>query len=471
MSDQITKRPDSFPNPRTYAGAENAPPADLAKPRSSVWRYVLPGVLFVVIVGGIAWVTQFMPKTRSASNSPDPVPEPGKPVIRYHFTRVTWNAKDEEYVNETEQVKGSFEFPFENITDSAAELGAFNVACDCSYVEVALVERSEFEPHAKNLAAAPLEAKAGNWQWQKLTRDPKQKPQKDEVQSVVVPAKASGFVRIKWDPHNKPPGSKLQLGVDVWSGPEGNLRQRRADRLEVPIIIVAPLLFQPGRVNIGQLDTGHAVFAEFTLWSATRSQIDVKLANKTEDKLVVPVITPFTVEERQALQTRLRKEDMGGRVKAAFLLRVHVKEQVGDKQLDQGAFYRIIPLLVDGAPLEPSPLLVGTVKGVVDVAGSENRGRIQLGSFPAKDDFTKIVSLLAHKNIKLKHESTDPSTLVVKLQKKELTGERQRWQLDVTVPANSILGQFAEHSAVVLKTSDDPPRFIRIPVLGNATQN
>ncbi|MCI0642912.1 MAG: hypothetical protein L0Y72_06040 [Gemmataceae bacterium] len=470
MSDQITERPDSFPNPRTFAGADSTP-ADLAKPRSSFWRYALPGVLFVVIVGGIAWVTQFMPKSRSSNTNTEPAPEAGKPVIRFPLTRVIWNAEDKDYVNETEQVKGSFEFPFENITDAAAEIGAFDVACDCSIVEAALVDRKEFDLHAKRLMEAPLEAKAGNWKWQKLTRSPAVKPQKDEVHSFAVPANATGFVRLKWDPHNKPPGSKLQLTVDVWSGPAGNVRQRRADRLEVPIAIVAPLQFKPGRVRLGELGSGNHVVAEFTLWSATRSQVNVEFADKTPDKLVVPVITPFTVEERQALQDRLRKEDMGGRVKAAYHLRVTVKEQDGDKQLDQGAFYRFIPLLVDGALLEPSPLLVGTIRSDVEVAGGENKGGIQLNSFAANQEHKAVFPLFAHKNIQLRLERSDPSILVVKLHKKELTGERQRWLLEVIVPANSIQGKFAEHSAIILRASDNPPRFIRIPVLGNATQN
>ena len=49
-----------------------------------------------------------------------------------------------------------------------------------------------------------------------------------------------------------------------------HVSQRGFDTLEVPIMMAAPILFAPGRGNIGIIGPGDSAVAEFTLWSATR---------------------------------------------------------------------------------------------------------------------------------------------------------------------------------------------------------
>ena len=70
-------------------------------------------------------------------------------------------------------------------------------------------------------------------------------------------------------------------------------------------------------------------------------------------------------------------------------------------------------------------------------------------------------------------EPTGPNHLKVKsLNKIEppLAGGRNRWELSVEVPAGSPSGRLPDHTAVVLTIDSTPPRQIRIPVTGYATQ-
>src|SRR5439155_22305834 len=131
-------------------------------------RYVLPSILFVLIVGAIAWITQFMPNWRSAGTSTT-VESSEKAVIAFPLTKAKWDKNDEDYALELETgAEGHFDFPFENTTDQLAEMGLRRTSCDCTSLEVTIVSESEWQSYAKEINDNPLTAKAGAWTWQKI---------------------------------------------------------------------------------------------------------------------------------------------------------------------------------------------------------------------------------------------------------------------------------------------------------------
>jgi hypothetical protein len=144
--------------------------------------------------------------------------------------------------------------------------------------------------------------------------------------------------------------------------------------------------------------------------------------------------------------------------------------------MELGPFSRRI-LLTSDPGIEPTSVgVVGVVRGDITVSTDE-KGRIDLGPFLARDGITKSVRLIAHRpGMKLKFERVEPegpNHLKVKfLNEVEplRAGGRNRWELCVEVPRGSPSGRLPDHAAVVLTIDGTSKRQIRIPVTGYATQ-
>jgi len=153
-------------------------------------------------------------------------------------------------------------------------------------------------------------------------------------------------------------------------------------------------------------------------------------------------------------------------VRKAYHFKVTIKEQASAKQMDQGAFHHTVSFLLDNEKV-PGPQIFGTVKGDIIIGNTEDRGKVDLKIFRAKEGVTRTVSLWTDDKVNLQKESQVPATLEVKLNKEEKAGNRVKWGLEVTVPPNTQFGAFPEESVVILRVMTVPPRFIRIPVTGN----
>ena len=462
MSDSFTEKPTDFLAQKPYP-AEPPSPATVLRPRkSSPWRYILPGVLFVVVVGVIAWVTQFMPNWRK-KDGPSGPQSGNAPValIKFPFLRAVWDRDDPDYALEQERGSGGrFDFPFENSSSTqAAELGLYKRSCDCSHLEVCLTSPAEWERYQGEIVSDPLKAKPGDWTWHKINEG--------DTTGFEVPAGGKGFIRVVWD-GRKEIGSRLRLTVDVWHQPKGKPRERPLpDKLEVPILMAAPVMFAPPRLSLGNLGPNDSAVGEFDIWTSTRDEFDLKFAD-TSNPLIVQEITPVSKEECRQLENRMRKEgDVNSRIRKAHRVKVTVREKAGEKQLDQGPFYHAINFVLDGETIS-GPLVVASIKGDIIVGNLEDRGRADLKTFRAKDGAARDLSLWTDSQLVLEHESHTPATLEVKLEKKETTGNRAKWLLKVTVPPNTHFGPFTEESVIILRTLTTPPRFLRIPVAGHA---
>src|SRR5207245_6900724 len=93
-----------------------------------------------------------------------------------------------------------------------------------------------------------------------------------------------------------------------------------------------------------------------------------------------------------------------------YAVRVTVRERLSDAvQMELGPFVRRITLTSD-PEIEPAQVVVtGVVRGDVTVGTEDDKGRIALGFFPARNGITKNVRLIAHRpGLELKVARVDP---------------------------------------------------------------
>ncbi len=463
-------------------GAE-PPPAPAAKrplPRLKKGnRLLLPMVLFVGIVGALAWIVQYLPNWRKKNPLP---PTASKQVFQFPETQAHWDPADDKYAMEYEHGEpGHYDFPFHNLTADAAELGLGKTSCDCTTVQVARLSSSQWATWEKTKnertgAGRPQDSASKDWPWISLGVD--------EKTGIVVPGNAKGLVRVTWK-GRRGEGENLRLRISLWMQPQGKPRDREFVDLETPTVIVSPLMFTQTKVSLGTLAPGAIAETEFLCWSSTRPKMNLDVVN--DSPLMVWKVVPMKPEECRLLEQILHDKEKGKgnplgapvevgantRVRLAYRIRVKVYEQKEGKQLDQGPFQTFAPLRMDGEAFPGAvPLVYGKVQGEVEVGGSNDQGKISLGNFQAQAGTQRHILLWTSRSTSLKLEKTYPGLLEVKLTEnpKESTPQKRNWLLEVKFPAGSPAGPLPEDSSVILRTHSTQPRYIRIPIVGTAVQ-
>ncbi len=443
-------------------------------------RYVLPLGLFMLAIGAIAWMTQYMPNWRTPTPPADPKKHAGdgadaKPVVSFVRTMAEWEKPGKStdaqgpYIREFEKGdKGHYEFPFRVTGDQPAEIGVAEWNCDCSLAWVCTLPKDEWEKFVKDQQDAPeTETKfAAEPAWQELPRDTEKK------KGAKLQPGDHGLLRIAWD-GRKGTGARLRLLLKIWSQPEGRLDQRRIDIVDVPIVMAPPIMYIPDKAHVGVLGSRDHASAEFDVWSATRDSLDLlKLSEAAPDPLFVVETRVLKPAEMQELQQKLVTLKIPSKVKSALRVVVTVHEQKDGKQFDQGPFSRTLPVIF-GETVYPDgrgPVVLGRVRGDVEVGSDEEQGKIVLKSFSSRDGLVRKIPLSTEVMAPLVVESSYPPALKVKLQRsdKESTKTRARWWLTLDVPPGAVSGTLPESSAVVLVLQTNPPRYVRIPVVGSA---
>jgi hypothetical protein len=417
-------------------------------------RVILPLALFVAVVGGTAWVVQWLPNWRQRPQPP--VTQPSQPVLVFEQKRAVWDPTDTDYAAEFEFGPGGhYDYLFTNPGPTPVQLGVSHVNCGCiNKVKACLLSLDALEEYKRDKRDDKLH-------WEVLPTD--------ERHGITVPPQSGGIIRPVWG--DRSASGLRTFKITLWSQPEGKGRDQETV-LVAPVAFVMPVRYYPEMRDIGILAPQGMARADFWFWSATRDHFALDLKEKTGDPCFVFQATPLDKAECGELTKRLRAANINTRVKSAYRVEVSVYEERGGGQLDLGPFHRNVPLAIDDAvaDLPTGPLLKGWVRGDIAVGNPEDLGQIDFRSFPIRARRDRRVPLWTAAGVKLSADQV-PEFLDVELKEKETAANKTRWELHVGFRSRLLRpGNLPEGSAIILRTNGMPPRRIRIPVLGNAVQ-
>jgi len=473
------------PSQLAAPGSTAEPAAQVRRPRGTATRVVLPLCLFVLLIGGIAWLTQYLSSPfgqTSVSAAPD------KKASPIRFTRVTTVDNDPKnaYVTEFERgIEGHHDFLFENVTDKEAELGLLWKKCNCARLETCLLGSQEadalldLEKQANSVPIAESEAKIAEAREAlrqlaaglgKRFEDMGQ----SDAKGVKVPPRAAGVLRLVWRSRATDEARK-ELGAHLWIQPEGgHTKDRLYVDLKPVIALVPPVRLYPEKANVGILGPRGQATETFVYWTSTRDSLDVALSGKPDPCLSCE-IKKLGPAQCKRLEQRLREGSFQTKVRSAYQLMVTVYEENGTNHLDMGAMFLPVPMQVtaDGERIDVhSPVLYGRVRSEIDIVGTSPDGKIDLDKFKTREGTTRTVRLLAPAETALSVQ-WKPPFLDVKLTAKETLEGQTSWVMAVSALPGSIEGELPADTVIVLQAAQAgrPPRGLRIHVVGAAARD
>ncbi len=271
------------------------------------------------------------------------------------------------------------------------------------------------------------------------------------------------MVRLSWEGKKAGP-ERLHARLWTEQEPHGRLP---AETLQAAVTFVPPVLVEPAVVKVRDLTaSGQQETAEFTAWSATRASFPLAVQEEKPGGHIACTWKPLTEEQ---LREFARSQKLP--VKAGYRVSVTVHERREGAPLDLGPLER--KLLVTGpAGSEPAAVRVaGLVRGAVATASPEDAEGIHLRSFSTAAGAGKTVPLVAEdEKVQLRLEAATPDYLDVRLEPRETTDGRRRWDLHVKVPPRAVVGPLPPEAAVILRLEGTAPRRLRLPVSGQGTQ-
>jgi hypothetical protein len=309
-------------------------------------------------------------------------------------------------------------------------------------------------------------------QWRPLT----QQHERQQAVLNVPPADPTtgpqiAAVRFSWVVRSPQP---IRLKATVQHQLESNLE---TTDFEVPLSIVSRMMVAPSLLQLGDLNYKEQREVHFFVWSATRPSLDVRIESVSPDECI-EVGTPVPLPEQVLSELPQVMLQAGAitqltRLQCGYTVKVTVHERRGDKhQLELGPLgRRLVVKLNNGSPDDDvNVILTGVVRGAIRVGDASDRDRIDLGTFPARRGVDKRVTITStDTGINLKVVGKSPEALQVELKEQPAGVGQKRWLLHVEVAPNTFSGMLPSDTAVYLQTDANPPRSIRIPVVGVAT--
>jgi hypothetical protein len=423
---------------------------------------IVPLIVFVVVVAGIAYVVQKLPSSAKPKVTGTPAPR-GMSALKFEQTHASWDSADPNYAAEFELGTDShYDYFFKNPTSAAVQLGVEFTSCGCSKVDACILspqEQAAFK-QSKNDAGLAWHSLIGK-EYQGI-----------DAKGMTIPPGAAGVVRLTWA-NRKIHASTLS--VKLWSQAEG--RAREIVELDARVVAVPPVRCTPRLKDIGTLGPRGVGHAEFWVWSATRDNFKLEVQNKDDNPCFVSHVKKLKIEEAATLNKLLnemksteQRSEFNTRFKCAYRVNVDVYEQREGHQLDLGAFARTLAFAVDDDFDERiGPIIRGRVRGEIDVGNADDGGRVNLQNFYPNSPRDVWVSIQAPPAIKLAVEQA-PEFLKVEVAPKEKTKVKTTWRLHATVKPGVLLqtGPLSDDCAITLRMEGPSRRRIRIPVEGNA---
>jgi hypothetical protein len=471
----------------TGAFREGAP--QLRQPRPTpprpVWRYAVTIAVLMLMVAGIAWITQYLPNWRRQVDV-EPPPEPKK-LLEFPREVAFWGpAKSTDPTDAWKYVEagdpGHYDFLFQNVTAEDVNLAFCRPSCDCASVKACVLSAAEWKHANEQQKARPGVAieYSQNPDWRQLPPEPSatgKAAAKGEI--VRVPVGGGGAIRIEWVTKDSP-GHPLNLTPEIFYQGVDNPSRRGVQRVVIPGMIVAPIEYYPNRLDFGSLAPGRSVAKSFHVWSSTQKSLDLSMLQNPPDPLFVYTIKPALSKEAAAeLQKSLPPHVNGVPIKVlcAYPVELTIHETKGERNLDQGAFYRKSQFVLNGK-VDPNrqwwgPEVIGRVDGDIRIGGDDDKGRIKFRSFSAREGASREIFLSTDAKVKLDRIDAhvdQPSFVKVALSEVETQSGRTRWRLEVTIPPEQARpGRFDEPNAVVLRILP-AGRQLRIPLEGFITK-
>jgi hypothetical protein len=479
--------------------APAVPPAKTNGGRKVLTQIVLPLVLFVAVVGGITFVTQFGISRRSQTDKPQPIN-----IIPLKFdgqeipdgrivVEARWDPYSSGYAAEFESKngKGRYQFFFRNVYEKPVELGFTKKSCRCASVDVCRLTADEASAlttslgplgqngvlHLLNLGFNGTNGLDRYVQrdlgWEELL----EAKHKDE--GLVIDPGTAGLVRMSWKSPEREESNQVRFTADLWMQVKGNSASRRRIQLATRVDFVPPVRSFPDTVELKDWNDGVAR-GEFSCWSATRTHFSLTARERDDDPCVEVQTTPLTPEECAEMESRMKKANFLSRVLSGYRVAVTVRQTQGDHALEQGHFDRYVSLMSKEIPTIPGVRVSGYVPGDVQVGEEQNKGKIRLGNFRVSSGKSAKIVLWTNPGMKFVRDQSrktpdykiekTPQFMEVYLKedKTRSTDSRTKWNLEVRVPPN-LSAAWPRDSAVVLYTSqpDQPIRRVRIPIIAN----
>jgi hypothetical protein len=461
------------------------------KPRKMTLPLIIFVVVFLGVVAGIAYISQFVTKDPITA----PLKQAPKDVLFFPEKRdqqevvAVWDPQDVSYAKDIEEGGGGhYHFLFQNKQGEAVKVGLVQKNCNCAEVHACLLTNEEATALGAPLSPAGMRGQldlinassgSGDGVSDYLGRKVEWIPLKNEQgkadPTLTVPAGQHGLVRLTWR-GNKGKSDLQEIKVTLLTV-LGESRQHKTVALLAKIRYVPVVTTVPRADEMTDWKNGQATKV-FMAFSSTRTHFplvtEVRDENNRKDPCFQAQLQPMDSAEcfeKQMFLRRLAEQQQlpyPMRVLSAYWVKVTARQRIvtdkgEEKQLEQGQFVRKVELKSDRGDVYCAYKIVGIVHGVVQL-GIGGKGTISLGSFPVNRGVVSPPFVLrVDPGWKLLPEETQVTPHFMKA---ELKKEKQ-WVLTLTVPPNSPI-TWPENSKVVLKAvqegRENKARRISFPV-------
>lgn len=457
-------------------------------------RVILPLIVVVGLVFGIAYVTQYTDK----SKPPDKPNDSGgdnaqRELLRFRELQANWNRfdSDSDGIGEEDQLplpkdvelgsKHHYDFWFNNPHDQPVSVTLRFKSCTCASVMLGSISDQAWADWMRLRGISGLLANSGgsllgplsgltllhSVQWEELAVSP-------EGRREVAPSRdrKPGLLRVHFEAKEREERN-ITLGFDVLQqmGELSGTLKFSASFAVAPVVLILP----PTQIDVGDISPGGKRQAEFLALSTTRDHFDASIkigpaeADAGNPCFEVSRPAPLSRAECAALPAKLGGNFKNMKIKSGYRYVITVYENHSGRQLDLGPIARRIDVSVPGHGRVALIPLNGVVRGDVVVHGADDKGRIDFGSFKSEIGKQRTVKLSSvRKDFDLKIDHVTDSAIQCKLSALPDEEGKKHWNLHIEIPPYSIAGAIPTTTVVVIDTKGPNSRQLRVPIAGNA---